>query len=65
MARLDYDELADKLLGLVQNGNRDAFPFWMRLITAEEEGEKAQVVHDLYQHINQRKKEFDELLGGQ
>lgn len=64
MAGLDYDELEEKLLKLVQQGNRDAFPFWMQLITAESAAEKAHVVHELYQHIEQRKHELEDLLGG-
>lgn len=58
-----YEHIEEKLLKLVQQGNREVFPFWMRLITTDDLDEKAQVVQDLRDHINQVFQEFARLVG--
>ena len=62
MAGLDYEKLEEALLILVQKGNRDAFPFWCRLVMASDDDERAEVVADMHRHIDEQLKRFKELL---
>lgn len=65
MARVDdYSELEEKLLHLVRQGNREAFPFWSRLVMAETEEERAEVVADLRAHIIELIKQFHKEVFG-
>lgn len=65
MARLDdYSELEEKLLHLVRQGNREAFPFWSRLVMAETDEERAEVVADLRAHIMESIKRLNKELFG-
>lgn len=63
MARVDYTKLEEALLHLVRQGNREAFPFWTRLVMASDDTEREEVVRDLRRYIEARITQFREFFG--